>query len=73
MSYIKTKRTTTKYSGLAKKEKKIHILQQLTLHYDENVIQKFTKTVGMSFVVVCGKMGQEEDVAQESKVKELDQ
>ena len=23
----------------------------------------------MSFVVVCGKMGQEEDVAQESKVK----
>ena len=23
----------------------------------------------MSFLVVCGKMGQEEDVAQESKVK----
>ena len=27
----------------------------------------------MSFVVVCGKMGQEKDVAQESKVKGLDQ
>ena len=27
------------------------------------------KTMEMSFVVVCGKMGQEEDVAQESKVK----
>ena len=40
-----------------------------TLYYDENVIQKLYKTTEMSFVVVCGKMGQEEDVAQESKVK----
>ena len=44
-----------------------------TLYYDENVIQNVLQNNGVSFVVVCGKMGQEEDVAQESKVKELDQ
>ena len=40
-----------------------------TLYYDENVIKNVLQNNGVSFVVVCGKMGQEEDVAQESKVK----
>ena len=44
-----------------------------TLYYDENVIKNVLQNNGVSIVVVCGKIGQEEDVAQQSKVKELDQ
>ena len=32
-----------------------------TLYYDENVIQNVLQNNGVSFVVVYGKMGQEED------------
>ena len=43
------------------------------MYYDENVIKNVLQNNGVSIVVVCGKIGQEEDVAQQSKVKELDQ
>ena len=47
----------------------INLLANLTYCIMVKCYPETCKTIEMSFVVVCGKMGQEEDVAQESKVK----